>query len=98
MNVASSESSAKEDDGDLDTEIVDNLDNNPSQEIKIKEVIQEMPQQRIFKKRLQVFLEDNDEECLLEHKTHKKVKPNGINKDPIKGQPKIDSFFVKKTP
>ena len=45
MNVASSESSVEEDNGELDNEIVSNLDagNNHPQEIKIEEIIQEIP-------------------------------------------------------
>ena len=102
MNVASSESSVEEDNGELDNEIVSNLDagNNHPQEIKIEEIIQEIPSQRMLKKKLHIFLKDNDEDCLLEEKTYKKMKPNNNSQDQIKeikGQPKINTFFVKKT-
>ena len=99
INLAQSETSEEDNDkNEEEPQIINDM------EMKIEEI--ELPASNtkkttgsMLKQNLKTFLEDNDEDYLLEDKTTKKVKKNdrkAVVKESNNSQPKIDTIFKKR--
>ena len=96
ITLASSASSDEESNTGIIEEIPINANNDEEMEI---EEISEPVSKDLFKNNLKKFLEDDDEDCLLEDKTIKKLKitkTKAVSKTSSKNQSNLNGFVIKK--